>query len=171
MNFNSSTFTPMPAKQAPVEPPKEKCLLLVERIVKASDTDLKSSEIPKGDEALIQSYKKTLDDVKSTKKVTLDLLKTFVDQIGNLVKLPSNLVKTCVHGRLIERGDKGESKVLIDKKGGMTRPQGERNHGQGDDGYRGRGGPRRGGRGDYQGPRDGGRGYRGGGHMNRDGFN
>ena len=77
----------------------------------------------------------------------MSLLSTFVEQVGNLVKLPQNLVKTSVHQRLIERGEKGESKVLIDKK--MTRPSGERNYnrGDGDDNYRGRGRGR--GRGDY----------------------
>lgn len=108
----------------PAEPPKEKSVLLVERIVKASDADVKPADIDDGDKLLIQSFKKTLDDVKKAKKVTLELLNTFVCQIGNLPKLPSNLVKTCVHSRLIERGEKGESKQLMDKK--MTRPSGER---------------------------------------------
>lgn len=108
--------------------------------------------------------KRTLDEVKTAKKVTLDLLKTFVDQIGNLTKLPSNLVKMSVHSRLIERGEKGESKVLIDKKG-MSKPSGERNYnrhdGQDDNFGRGRGRGGRG-RGDNYNNRGGGRGGRGG---------
>ncbi len=40
MKLGAATFQPQAAK--PVEPPKEKYVLMIERIVKGSDTDIKS---------------------------------------------------------------------------------------------------------------------------------
>lgn len=108
-------------------------------------------------------------------KMTVALLRSFIADLKNVVKLPENLVKTCVHGRLIERADKGEEKHLVDNKR-LNRPTG---HGYGDNAgeYRGRGGGGRGrGRGDYNGNRDDrhghGRGRGGGqGQGDRQGFN
>lgn len=79
-------------------------------------------------------------------------------------KLPENLVRMSVHGRLIARGDEGEDRPLVDKKEGgrMSRPTGEnrdydrRGRGRGRGGYddrhgdRNRGGGRGGGRGGFE---------------------
>jgi len=107
--------------------------------------------------------KDTTDKVKSAGKVTLDLLKVFVNQIKDVIKLPESLVKKSVHSRVIARGDDGEDKPLVDKKGGgMGRPTGEhvrrdgRGRGRGDhhggDRYndRGRGRGRGGGQGGFE---------------------
>lgn len=40
MNMGAATFQPQAAK--PVEPPKEKYVLMIERIVKGSDSDVKA---------------------------------------------------------------------------------------------------------------------------------
>jgi hypothetical protein len=104
MNVSAANFpapqlvvTPTPAKAVkpapvkevkPVEPPKEKYVLLIERIVKASNEEVKSSEINPEEQKTIKNIKETVDRIKSEKKVTLDLLKTFVDQIGKLTNLP-----------------------------------------------------------------------------------
>lgn len=104
MNVSAANFpapqlvvTPTPAKAVkpapvkevkPVEPPKEKYVLLIERIVKASNEEVKSSEINPEEQKTIKNIKDTVDRIKSEKKVTLDLLKTFVDQIGKLTNLP-----------------------------------------------------------------------------------
>jgi len=71
---------PTPAKIVkPVEPPKEKYVLLIERIVKASDEDVKSADIKPEEQATINKIKDTVDRLKSEKKITLHLLKNFVD--------------------------------------------------------------------------------------------
>jgi hypothetical protein len=70
--------------------------------------------------------KESFDTVKSEKKIRVDLLRAFLDQVKACAKMPENLVKMSVHGRLITRGDSGEVKALIDKKEGrLNRPSGE----------------------------------------------
>ena len=74
------TVKPPPAKiLKPVEPPKEKYVLLIERIVKASDEDVTSADIKPEEQATINKIKDTVDRLKSEKKITLHLLKNFVD--------------------------------------------------------------------------------------------
>ena len=47
-------------------------------------------------------------------------------------KKPEALVKRSVHERVLTRGDEGEEKPLIDKKGGpIGRPTGERPYNRG----------------------------------------
>ena len=70
--------------------------------------------------------KESFDTVKSEKNIRVDLLRAFLDQVKACAKMPENLVKMSVHGRLITRGDSGEVKALIDKKEGrLNRPSGE----------------------------------------------
>lgn len=145
----ATTFQAPPPK--PVEPKKEKSVLILERIVTGSEEDVKNDAISADDLPLINKMKDTVTEI-STKKLTVALLRTFIAQVKSVAKLPSNLVKTSVHGRLIERSDKGEEKHLVDNKR-LNRPTG---HGYGDSAgeYRGRGGGRGRGRGDYNGNRE-----------------
>ena len=118
MNTGASTFVPpqvIPAK--PVEPPKDKSVLLLERIVKGSDTDVKSDTITEEDTAKINKMKQSLEEAKKGKdsKLSVQLLKSFCDVIKSVPKLPQNLVKMSVHQRLISRGDDGELQPLLDK--------------------------------------------------------
>ena len=53
--------------------------MLIERIVKASDEEVKSTEIKPEEQLTINKVKETVDGVKTAKKVTLELLKTFVE--------------------------------------------------------------------------------------------
>jgi len=71
--------------------------------------------------------------VKADKYVSVDVLRTFLEQIKELAKIPQNLVLMSVHGRIILRGDQGECRPLFDKKEGgrMGRPSGENSYGRG----------------------------------------
>lgn len=115
---------------------------MIERIVKGSDTDVKSDKLTAEDKPKVSKMKECFDTIKTEKKIGVELLRTFLAEIKQLVKCPDNLVKMSVHGRLIVRADAGEYKQLIDKKEGrMNRPTGE-NHGYADRrGGRGRGRP------------------------------
>lgn len=169
MNLSASTFQPgkpanptpapfVPAK--PVDPPKEKTVILIERIVKGSDVDVKTDTMTDDEKSRVKALKETVDSIKSAEKLSVDLLKAMVNQFKDVLKLPESLVKKSVHSRIIKRGDDGEDKPLIDKKGDrMGRPTGEHVR---------RGGPGRG-RGDHHGEGryndrngKGGRGQRGG---------
>ena len=101
-------------------------MLMLERIVLGSDKDVKADEITEEDQSKITDIKKTVDQVKTDKTISVKLLTTFLSQMKEVAKKPENLVKMSVHGRIIARGDEGEEKPLIDKKDGrMNRPSGE----------------------------------------------
>ena len=60
------------------EPPKEKYVLMIERVVKGSDTDIKADELTDEDKTKISGIKDTIDKVKAEKKVTVALLTTLL---------------------------------------------------------------------------------------------
>ena len=126
MNSQAPTFQPQapapapapaPAKPAkPVQPPKEKAVLLLERIVKGSNTDIKSEEVSNEDTEKVNQLKEPLTEVKKDSKCTVQLLRNFCDVMKSVVKLPENIVKMSVHQRLITRGDDGEPQQLAGGK-------------------------------------------------------
>lgn len=148
MNMGASTFqpggkplakaAPAPAPVVAPKPKKEKAVLLLERIVKSSDTDVSSDDITEEDTKKVAELKKSIDTVKADKKISVQLLTTFCTDIANLVKLPPQLVKMSVHSRLVARGDDGEHKPLLDK-GGPKRNQNNEFRDRGGHGGRGRG--------------------------------
>ena len=105
----------------PVEPPKEKSVLLLERIVKGSNENVKSDEITEEDTPKVVELTKCLNKIKSVesaKKITVDMLASFVTALkDNVINLPANLVKMSVHSRVINRGNEGDDKPLMDKQG------------------------------------------------------
>lgn len=125
----------------PVEPKKEKTVLLLERIVKGSETDVKNDEITDDDTTKINKMKESLAEVKSTSKISVQLLRSFCDVMKSVVKIPESIVKMSVHSRLIARKDEGDAQPLLDK-GNPKR----NNDNQGYDRNKGRG---RGGRDGY----------------------
>ena len=137
-------------------------MLLLERIVKGSDINVKSEDITADDTKKVNQLNDNLKEVKKAAddKISVQLLRSFCDVMKSVVKLPENLVKMSVHSRLIARGDEGEPQPLADK-GGPKRNQDNRGY---DKGGRGRG---RGGYNDNY--REGGRGRGRGGHGG-DGF-
>ena len=87
-------------------------MLLLERIVKGSDTDLKNEDISEKDTEKVNQLREPLTEVKKENKVTVQLLRNFCDVMKSVVKLPENIVKMSVHQRLITRGDDGEPQAL-----------------------------------------------------------
>ena len=87
-------------------------MLLLERIVKGSDTDIKSEEVSKEDTDKVNQLMEPLTEVKRENKCTVQLLRNFCDVMKSVVKLPENIVKMSVHQRLITRGDDGEPQQL-----------------------------------------------------------
>ena len=71
--------------------------------------------------------KETFEGVKKAESISVDLLTRLLEQVKLLEKKPEEMVKKSVHGRIIARGDEGEDKPLVDKKGDrpMGRPTGE----------------------------------------------
>lgn len=69
---------PPPAPPKPVEPPKEKYVLMLERIVLGCDNDVKADEITEEDQTKITEIKKTVDQVKTDKTISVKLLTTFL---------------------------------------------------------------------------------------------
>ena len=71
--------------------------------------------------------KGTISSVKEGASITVDMLTKLLGQVKELKKRPEEMVKKSVHGRIIARGDGGEDKALVDKKGDrpMGRPTGE----------------------------------------------
>lgn len=132
MSLQSNVFQPqnrasmpVPAQQVqapppkPVEPPKEKSVLLIERIVKGKDENVKSDEITEEDTPKVKELTKCLNEIKKTesnKKITVDMVASFVAALKtNVANLPANLVKMSVHSRVISRAGEGEDKQLMDK--------------------------------------------------------
>lgn len=68
MNPGASTFQPVvaAAPPKPVEPAKEKAVLLLERIVKGSETNVKNEDITADDKTKIDTMKESLAEVKKT---------------------------------------------------------------------------------------------------------
>ena len=54
-------------------------MLMIERIVKGSDTDIKSDLLTADDKPKVAKMKECFDTVKSEKKIRVDLLRTFLD--------------------------------------------------------------------------------------------
>ena len=121
-------------------------MLMIERIVKGSDKDVKSEDLSELEKSKVEEMKETVEKIKSSKsskKISVELLRTWLDQMKQVAKKPFALVKMSVHGRIIARGDEGEMKPL--KDGRMNRPTGEYNnykdhHGRGRGGRAGRSG-------------------------------
>lgn len=159
MNAGASTFQPVAAAPSkpvkPVEPKKEKVVLMLERIVKGSDVDVKNDEITADDTTKITKMQESIAEVKSTSKISVQLLRSLCDVMSGITKLPEGLVKMSVHSRLIARKDEGDAQPLLDK-GGPKR----NNDNQGGYGNKGRG--RGGGRDNYHNNREGGYNHPGG---------
>ena len=63
---------PAPVKPVVVvEPPKEKYVLMLERIVKGSDTDVKSDALSADDKSAVSKLKESVDQVKTDKKISI----------------------------------------------------------------------------------------------------
>ena len=91
-------------------------MLFLERVVKGSDTDVKSEDVGKDDTDKVNQLKEPLTEVKKENKCTVQLLRNFCDVMKSVVKLPENVVKMSVHQRLITRGEDGEPQQLAGGK-------------------------------------------------------
>ena len=101
-------------------------MLMIERIVKGSDEDVKSDDLTDEDKSKVKEMQETIEKIKSSKKISVELLRTLLDQMKEVAKKPMALIKMSVHGRIIARGDEGEMKPL--KDGRMNRPTGDHNN-------------------------------------------
>jgi len=54
-------------------------VLMIERIVKGSDTDVKSDKVTAEDKPKVSKMKECFDTIKTEKKIRVDLLRTFLD--------------------------------------------------------------------------------------------
>jgi len=106
MNFSAPIFQPnVPAPVAPVkveppkpvEPPKEKHVLLLERIVKGSETDVKSAELSEEDSTKVNSIKDIVSVVQKDKKISLQSLTDILVAMKDITNLPKDLVSKSVH--------------------------------------------------------------------------
>ena len=70
---------------------------MLERIVKGSDSDVKSEDVSQEDTDKVNQLKEPLTEVKKENKITVQLLRTFCDVMKGVVKLPETLVKMSVH--------------------------------------------------------------------------
>lgn len=79
MNMGAATFQPNPQPFKKPEPPKEKYVLLLERFVKGSDSDVKSDQLTADDNAKVAKMKESVNTIKTEKKIRVDLLRAFLD--------------------------------------------------------------------------------------------
>ena len=151
MKVGAAAFQPgMPAPPVKVEPPKEKQVLLLERIVKGTETDVKSADLTEDDSKKVGEMKDIVSSVQKDKKINVSILTNFLSSLKDVAKLPTDLIKMSVHGRVQARGDEGEERQLVEKK--IVRHDGP-NRGPGrrpDDRYNDRGGISRQKPGDHQ---------------------